>query len=88
MRSRPYLEFVQDNRELRFSLANLYFDVYELTAAALKFFLLLLVPGGIVILDEYGNKGWGSRMPLTHFLLVKPSDLNDSAGPLGRVHIL
>ena len=52
-------EFVKENRGLRFSLLNLDFDVYEPTAAALKYLLPLLVPGGIVILDEYGNKGWG-----------------------------
>jgi hypothetical protein len=81
-------KFVQENRGLRFSLLNLDFDVYEPTAAALKHLLPLLVPGGIVIIDEYGNKGWGEWMPLTIFLLVKPSDLNDLVGPLGRVRIL
>jgi Macrocin-O-methyltransferase (TylF) len=65
-------EFVQEHRGLRCSLLNLDFDVYEPTAAALKYLLPLLVPGGIFILDEYGNKGGESRMPWTFFLLVKP----------------
>ena len=59
MRSKPYPNLLSRNRGLRFSLLNLDFDVYEPTATALKYFFPLLVPGGIIILDEYGNKGWG-----------------------------
>lgn len=64
-------EFVRENRGLRFSLLNLDFDVYELTAAALKYLLPLLVPGGIVILDEYGNEGWGAG-PGAYFVKQTP----------------
>jgi Macrocin-O-methyltransferase (TylF) len=60
-------KFVQENRGLRFSLLNLDFDVYEPTAAALKHLLPLLVPGGIVIIDEYGNKGWGESDAVDDF---------------------
>ena len=34
------------------------------------------------------TRGGETAMPLTIFLLVKPSDLNDLVGPLGRVRIL
>ena len=61
-------EFVQENRGVRFSLLNLDFDVYEPTAAALNYLLPLLVPGGIVILDEYGNKGWGESDAVDTFV--------------------
>jgi hypothetical protein len=52
-------EFVGKNRGLRLSLLHLDFDVYEPTKAALEHLYPLLVPGGIVVLDEYGNSGWG-----------------------------
>lgn len=52
-------EFVDANRGIRFSLLHLDFDVYEPTEVALESLFSLLVPGGIVVLDEYGNKGWG-----------------------------
>jgi hypothetical protein len=52
-------EFVSKNRGLRLSLLHLDFDVYEPTKAALEHLYPLLVPGGIVVLDEYGNSGWG-----------------------------
>jgi hypothetical protein len=77
-------EFVQENRGLRFSLLNLDFDVYEPTAAALKYLLPLLVPGGIVILDEYGNKGWGESDAVDAFFAgqaVRFERFGWSAGP-------
>src|SRR6266436_6624264 len=77
-------EFVQENRGLRFSLLNLDFDVYEPTAAALKYLLPLLVPGGIVILDEYGNKGWGESDAVDTFFAgqaVRFERFGWSAGP-------
>jgi Macrocin-O-methyltransferase (TylF) len=52
-------EFVADNRGLRLSLLHLDFDVYEPTKAALEHLYPLLVPGGVVVLDEYGTSGWG-----------------------------
>jgi hypothetical protein len=52
-------EFVANNRGLRLSLLHLDFDVYEPTKAALEHLYPLLVPGGVVVLDEYGNSGWG-----------------------------
>jgi hypothetical protein len=77
-------EFVEENRGLRFSLLNLDFDVYEPTAAALKYLFPLLVPGGIVILDEYGNKGWGESDAVDAFFsgqAVRFERFGWSAGP-------
>jgi hypothetical protein len=77
-------EFVQENRGLRLSLINLDFDVYEPSAAALKYLFPLLVPGGIVILDEYGNKGWGESDAVDTFFAgqaVRFERFGWSAGP-------
>src|SRR6266487_1926199 len=40
---------------------------YSATEVALKYLFPLLVPGGIVILDEYGNKGWGESDAVDNF---------------------
>jgi hypothetical protein len=77
-------EFAQENRGLRFSLLNLDFDVYEPTATALKYFFPLLVPGGIIILDEYGNKGWGESDAVDAFFAgqaVRLERFGWSSGP-------
>jgi hypothetical protein len=77
-------KFVQKNRGLRFSLLNLDFDVYEPTATALKYLFPLVVPGGIVILDEYGNKGWGESDAVDTFFAgqaVRFERFGWSAGP-------
>jgi hypothetical protein len=77
-------EFVQENRGLRFLLLNSDFDVYEPTAAAPKYLFPLLVPGGIVILDEYGNKGWGESDAVDAFFAgqtVRFERFGWSAGP-------
>jgi hypothetical protein len=60
-------EFVGANRGLRLSLLHLDFDGYEPTAVALKSLFSLLVPGGIVVLDEYGNRGWGESDAVDSF---------------------
>jgi hypothetical protein len=51
-------EYVRNNQGLRISLLNLDVDVYEPTLAALKAFYPLVVPGGVIILDEYAMTQW------------------------------
>lgn len=46
-------KFVEDYPGIRFSLIHLDFDLYTPTLAALEAFYPKLVPGGIVLLDEY-----------------------------------
>jgi hypothetical protein len=50
--------FVQENPGFRISLLNLDLDLYEPTKTALEFLFPLVVPGGIVILDEYAMQGF------------------------------
>lgn len=51
-------KFVQENPGFRISLLNLDLDLYEPTMTALKFLYPLVVPGGVVILDEYAMSGF------------------------------
>lgn len=51
-------EYVEKNPGLRISLLHLDLDVYEPTKIALEYLYPLVVPGGIVLLDEYGMNGF------------------------------
>jgi Macrocin-O-methyltransferase (TylF) len=81
-------KFVQENRGLRLSLLHLDFDVYEPTAAALQYLFPILTPGGIVVLDEYGNKGWGESDAVdTYFAgrAIRFERFGWSAGPTAYI---
>lgn len=71
--------FVEKFPGIRFSLIHLDFDLYTPTIAALEAFYPKLVPGGIVLLDEYGLNAFsgeskavedffGDKMPKIHKL--------------------
>lgn len=51
-------EYVQKNPGLRISLLHLDMDLYAPTLEALRHLYPLVVPGGIVLLDEYGMDGF------------------------------
>jgi hypothetical protein len=51
-------EYVKANPGLRISLLHLDLDLYEPTLAALEYLYPLVVPGGVVLLDEYGMEGF------------------------------
>lgn len=52
-------KYVSENSGFRISLLNLDLDTYHGTKVALEHFFPLVTPGGIIILDEYGMRGWG-----------------------------
>ena len=61
--------FVTDNPGLRVSLLHLDADLHDPTRAALDFVYPLLVPGGIVCIDEYGMVPWeGEASAVDRFL--------------------
>jgi hypothetical protein len=47
-------QYVEENPGLRISLLHLDMDLYEPTKVALEYLFPLVVPGGVVLLDEYG----------------------------------
>ncbi len=51
-------KFVEDNPGLRISLLHFDCDMYRPTKAALEAFWPLVVPGGVVLFDEYGIRPW------------------------------
>lgn len=51
-------KFVEDHPGLRISLIHFDCDMYEPTKVGLEYFWPLVVPGGVVLLDEYGIRPW------------------------------
>jgi hypothetical protein len=51
-------EYVERNPGLRVALLHLDLDLYDPTMAALEHLYPRVVPGGIVLLDEYGMDGF------------------------------
>ena len=64
-------EYAKKNPGFRISLLNLDFDTYHGTRVALETFYDFLTPGAIVILDEYGKRGWGESDAVDEFLIGK-----------------
>jgi macrocin-O-methyltransferase TylF-like protien len=54
-------EYIKKNKGLRISLLHLDVDIYKPNLAALKAFYPLVVPGGVVILDEFAMNEWGGE---------------------------
>jgi hypothetical protein len=54
-------EYVKKNSGMRIALLHLDCDIYKPTKAALDAFYHLVVPGGVVILDEYAMSEWGGE---------------------------
>jgi hypothetical protein len=53
--------YVEKNPGMRISLLHLDVDIYKPTKAGLDAFYPLVVPGGLVILDEYAMHEWGGE---------------------------
>ncbi len=51
--------YVREHPGFRVSLLHLDLDTYVGTRAALEALYPVVVPGGVVVLDEYGQPGWG-----------------------------
>jgi len=64
-------EYIQSNRGFRISLLNLDFDTYNGTKVALEQMYDLVTPGGVIVLDEYGKRGWGESDAVDEFFKDK-----------------
>lgn len=51
--------YIAENPGTRISLLHLDLDTYAGTKAALEFLYPVVSPGGVIVLDEYGMRGWG-----------------------------
>jgi hypothetical protein len=61
-------DYAKNNRGFKISLLNLDLDTYEGTKAVLESFYKKISRGGIIILDEYGKRGWGETDAVDEFL--------------------
>lgn len=52
--TRTVPRYVKDHPELRISLLNIDVDIYEPAVTILKYLFPRVVPGGIILLDDYG----------------------------------
>lgn len=73
-------EYVNQNYGFRISLLNLDLDTYYGTKVALENFYHLVVPGGIIILDEYSKRGWGESQAVDEFIENKPLQIRAVRG--------
>ena len=69
-------KFVKENPGLRISLLHFDIDLYEPTRVGLEHLFPLVVPGGIVIFDEYGILEWsGESKAVEEYFKDKPAVL-------------
>lgn len=54
-------KFIEENPGLRISLIHFDCDLYRPTKVALEAFWPLVVPGGVVLFDEYGIRPWAGE---------------------------
>jgi hypothetical protein len=65
--------FLENNPELRISLLHLDLDIYEPTLSSLELFYSRVVRGGVIIIDDYGDKGWpGPGLAIEKFFAKQP----------------
>jgi hypothetical protein len=55
---KTFPQWLEQNPEARFCLCNLDMDIYEPTAVVLEACWDRIVPGGVLILDEYATSKW------------------------------
>jgi len=67
--------YAKKNKGCRISLLHLDLDTYAGTKCALENFYPLVSPGGVIILDEYGQSGWGESDAVDEFFINKKCDI-------------
>lgn len=68
--------YVRENPGLRISLLHLDVDLYEPTMGALKALYPLVVPGGLVVFDEYAMTEWaGESKAVEEYFKGKPPQI-------------
>lgn len=61
-------QYVKENPGFRIALLHLDLDTYHGTKAALEALYDHVVPGGLIVLDEYGKRGWGESDAVDEFI--------------------
>jgi hypothetical protein len=61
-------QYVNENPGLRISLLHIDIDIYEPVSIALEYLYPRVIPGGIIVLDEYAHQDWpGESAALEHY---------------------
>ncbi len=61
-------QYCKDNPGLRISFLHLDIDIYEPVSVCLEYLYPRVVPGGIIVLDEYAHQDWpGESAALEHY---------------------
>lgn len=60
-------KYSETNRGFRISLLHLDLDTYSGTKSALENFFPLVSKGGVIIFDEYGERGWGESEAIDEY---------------------
>ncbi|MAN80255.1 MAG: macrocin-O-methyltransferase [Rhodospirillaceae bacterium] len=69
-------KFIEENPGRRFSLCHFDCDLYEPTKVGLDLIYDKIVPGGVIIFDEYGNAGWqGETLAVDEFVSASGAQL-------------
>ncbi len=80
--------YVKKNYGFKISLLHLDLDTYHGTKSALNNFFPLISKGGVIILDEYGSRGWGETQAVDEFLnkkKYKVEILDNTNSPTGFI---
>ena len=86
--SKTSKNYVKKNYGFKISLLHLDLDTYKGTKSALTNFFPKLSKGGVVILDEYGGRGWGETEAVDEFLKktkYKVNLLDNTESPTGYI---
>jgi hypothetical protein len=59
--------YIAENRGMRISLLHLDLDILEPTLETLRACYDNMIPGGIIVLDQYGIEGWGESEAVDTF---------------------
>ena len=81
-------KYVSKNYGFKISLLHLDLDTYSGTKSALINFFPKVSKGGVIILDEYGSRGWGETDAVDEFLYEKKYKvnlLNNTETPSGYI---
>jgi len=73
-------KYLKTNKGFRISLLHLDFDTYYGTKTALEHMYEVVTPGGLIVLDEYGKRGWGESDAVDEFFHNKGVNITSVQG--------
>ena len=84
------LDYIKKNRGFKISLLHLDLDTYKGTKASLNNFYKHMSKGSLIVLDEYGGRGWGETEATDEFLKdknLKITTIDNAHSPTACIQI-